>query len=365
MRESDASVDAPQTGVAIGAVETQADHEARNPFFRYLMHLGLPVSASLVLHALIVAFMAVKVFQIATRPEVEVGEWSGAVVEAADLSKSFNWNDQSKLETPPDDAFPESLDDVALPMRDLDVTSLSNADKPGPGAGDGNGLGLGDGSLSLLGQGSGAGDAGTGGFGSGLGGGGARIGQAGIWNLSVRANKIVYVVDFSGSIIVAVDDLRRELKRSVGALKPSQSFDVVLFYSSGGGPDAKVRTESFRPKLEPAEPTSKREFLAWIDKKAPSGETEPLEAMKRAIAMQPDAIFFFSDGFFDDKIVDEIERANKVAKARIYCLVFDEITLQHTGALPPRETEGARRLKRIAEANRGQVKIVTGNDVAR
>ena len=95
------------------------------------------------------------------------------------------------------------------------------------------------------------------------------------------------------------------------------------------------------------------------------GETEPLQAIQRALALQPEAIFFFSDGYFDDAIVDEIARANRPSQTRIFCLVFDELLLQDTSGLPRRETEGVRRLKRVAEGNRGQIKIVTGKDLAR
>jgi hypothetical protein len=347
------------------ARENLVDREARNPFFRYLMHLGLPLSVSLVIHVGVLAFLALKTFDVLTKPRIEVGEWEGTVVEAGELGSAFQWSDQNVLEAPADTPLGDALDSLTnLPaVSDFGLSDL-NAREVGTGIGDGTGLGLGDGPLSLLGTGSGAGEAGTGGFGSGLGGGGARIGQAGIWNLTIRANKIVYVVDFSGSIIVAVDDLKRELKRSVGRLAPSQSFDVIIFYSSGGGQDEKVRTESFKPKLQPADRETRLEFFQWIDRKAPMGVTEPLQAVKRALSLNPEVIFFFSDGWFDDSVVSEIERANRSARARIYCLVFDELLLQDTTGLP-RETEGARRLKRIAEANRGQVKIVTGKDLTR
>jgi len=124
-----------------------------------------------------------------------------------------------------------------------------------------------------------------------------------------------------------------------------------------------VRTESFRPKLEPADDATRRDFFAWIDQKVPRGVTEPLDAMKRALALQPDVIFFFSDGYFQDTIVDEIARANRASQARIYCLVFDELLLADTSGLPTHESEGARRLKRVSEANGGKVKIVTGQDL--
>jgi hypothetical protein len=343
--------------------EALADREARNPHLRWLVHVGLPLAVSVVVHLGLVAFLALKTFGALTRPGAELGQWRGSVVEAPNTASAFQWGEVSLPRPPaefPDAASLENL--TALPA--VDDTDLRALERPDQGAATGSGLGLGEGSLSLLGTGTGAGEPGSGGFGSGLGG-GTQLGQAGIWNLSIRANKIVYVVDFSGSIVVAVDELKRELKRSIGRLAPRQSFDVILFFSSGGGQDEKVRTESFKPKLEPADEATRREFFTWIDRKAPMGVTEPLDAMRRALALKPDAIFFFSDGYFQDSVVDEIQRANRSSQTRIFGLVFDELLLQDTSGLPRRETEGTRRLRQIAEASGGQVKIVTGKDLAR
>ena len=341
-----------------------ADREARNPHLRWLVHLALPVSVSLVLHLGVVGFLALKTFHVLTRRGIEVGEWQGSVVAAPDAGSAFQWSDMSLPRVPVEFPSPGSLENLTA-RPTISGTSLRELERSETdrGTGTGGGLGLGEGSLSLLGTGTGAGEPGSGGFGSGLGS-SAQLGQAGIWNLNIRANKIVYVDDFSGSIVVAADELKRELKRSIGRLKPAQSFDVILFYGFGGGADQKVRTESFRPKLEPADDATRREFFAWIDRKAPMGITEPLDAMKRALALAPDAIFFFSDGYFEDSVVDEIRRANLQSQTRIFCLVFDDLLLDDTSGLPP-DSAGARRLRRIAEGNGGKVKIVTGKDLAR
>jgi hypothetical protein len=121
----------------------------------------------------------------------------------------------------------------------------------------------------------------------------------------------------------------------------------------------------FKPKLEPASDDVRREFFEWIGKKAQQGDTEPLPAVKRALEMRPDVIFFLSDGLFDESVVGKIKEANNVARAKIYCLVFDEFYLYDTSGLPPKDREGSLRLKRIAEANGGKTTIVTGKDLSR
>ncbi len=346
--------------------ETLADREARVAALRWTLHIGLPLAISLVLHIVVITVLGWKTFDVAGRPRAAVGEYEATLTERFEdrFDEALDWSVSDMLPVPsdaPEVAEPDesgALDELAL-----SEFASEDATAGGLGLGAGEGLGLSDADLVLLGTGGGAGGAGTGGLGAGFGGGGGSVGQVGLWSLRVRADRVVYVVDFSGSIIVAVDDLKRELVRSVSRLAPGQLFDVIIFYSTGAGQDESLRTESFRPQLEPADERTRRAFFHWLADRVPRGRTEPLDAIQHALALGPDAIFFLSDGFFADRIVDDIERANRSVGARICCLVFDEILLQDTTGLP-RETEGVRRLKRIAEANGGKVKIVTGQDLA-
>jgi len=346
--------------------EAPPDRAQRNPVYRWMMHLGLPLGLSLILHAAIVGGASVYTFSVLARPTEEIGEYEAGLVPRLDerIDQAFRWDEQ---------VVPEAAE--VLPLQPWSLTEFSRVeplderalDSSGAGGGPGGGagageFGLGEGSLSLLGTGAGAAAPGAGGFGSGLGGRGGQLGQAGIWDLRVRANKIVYVVDFSGSIIVAVDDLKRELKRSIGRLSPAQSFNVILFYSETEGGRERFQADAFAPQLQPATEPVRRAFFQWLDQRAPRGGTDPLPAIKRALSLGPEAVFLFSDGLFEDSLVDEITRANSKVQARIMCLVFDEILLQETSRMP-RETDGARRMRRIAEQNRGGIKIVTGADL--
>ena len=348
-----------------GVFEAPPDRERRNAFYRWLVHLGLPFGLSLVIHAGVLTWAALYTFAVRGHASVEIGDYEAGLVESPEdrVGDAFRWGEQVLLETP--EVPPLETVDFADFSRVPTVTDLALEETArGTGTGDGEdvGLGLGEGRFGLLGTGGGAGEAGSGAFGSGLGGRGGGLGQAGVWDVRIRANKIVYVVDFSGSIIVAVDDLKRELKRSVGQLKPVQSFNVIVFYSEGTGGAGRFKSESFAPALRPVTADARREFFEWLDRKTPRGETEPLPSMKRALALRPEAIFFFSDGYFDEAVVEEVARANRGAGAKIICFVFDEILLGDASGLP-RETDGARRLRKIAEQNRGQVKIVTGKDL--
>ncbi len=345
------------------APETFADRVAKNAYFRAWVTLVAPLGLSVALHAVIFVLLAMKTFAWLAPAGLDVGDYSATLTEALGVSEGtgLDWYQPGGLA-----GLSEPIDESLGSLGGLDVPDdalrdLSRA--PGQGGGQTGGLGLGEGPLALLGTGGGAGPAESGGLGSGLGG-AARLGEGGMWGMRFRARKLVYVVDFSGSIIVAVDVLKRELKRSISGLKPDQSFNVILFYSAGGGVDERLRTEQFRPQLEPATDATRRAFFEWIDAKAPRGQTEPREAIQRALELEPEVILFHSDGFFDESVVPEIARLNR-RRVQVHCLVFDELLLKDASDLPPKASEGAERMKRIADQNRGQFKIVTGKDLRR
>lgn len=325
---------------------------------RWFVHVGLPLSASLTLHAGVLAALVYTSWHIAAPPSSTVEYHVGITAQAGPTGSGLEWSEETPLSVP--SAASSSASSVTHPTLSELARMPTDASPSSPAGG----FGMGSMSVSgILGLGGGAGDGGGAGLGAGFGSG--QVGQSvGVWNVSVPANSVAYVVDFSGSIIIAVDDLKRELKRSVGSLKPTQSFNVIVFYSVRVAGREQFRTESFGPQLIDGHPAAKRQLFEWIDTKAPSGSTEPLPAIRRAIAMRPEVIFFFSDGVFEDQVVTEIARANRAGKSRIHCMVFDESLLDAAGGATY-VTEGARRLQRIAEQNGGKTKIVNVTDLRR
>ncbi|MFQ5805642.1 MAG: hypothetical protein ACE5I3_04245 [Phycisphaerae bacterium] len=348
--------------------EPLADRELRNPYFRWLVHLGVPLTVSLLVHVLLFAGLALRSWQVFGGSGLDLAEYEVEIRDSSrsEFSDGLKWPGEHLLDlTEPDlaaDVDPFRFSEL---VDRSDLNELARREPSAlPGELGSGGFGIGEsGRSGVLGIGEGAGGGGGGGFGRGFGT-GSGLGKAGVWNVNASGNTFAYVVDFSGSIIVAVDDLKRELKRSIGKLTSRQLFAVFIFYSTGDQRAEHFKTEAFAPELQIGTPDAKRKFFAWIDRKAPMGSTQPLPAMKRALALKPDAVFFFSDGYFDDKVVAEIAKANKRSCAQIHCLVFDELLLQDTSGLP-RLTDGARRLKRIADQSGGKTKIVTGADLGR
>ena len=134
----------------------------------------------------------------------------------------------------------------------------------------------------------------------------------------------------------------------------------MIFYSD----EDRYRTESFAAELQPATHEVRERFFTWIDAKSPQGRTEPLAALRRAMRMEPEAIFLLSDGDFEDRVVTEVRSINH-AETKICCLVFDELLLQNMGDTPPTLNANARRLRQIAEDSGGWMMIVTAKELRR
>jgi len=327
-----------------------------------MMHVGVPMTVSLMIHLALILLLALQAWALVGDGSADQGFEVGITALDDPFDGALRWPGEENL-----DLANAEVAEEADPFRyerraDLNtlVQELSN---PAAETSTG-GFGLGDsGRSGILGVGSGSGSGGGSGLGPGFGT-GERGASAGVWNLRVAGRNFAYVIDFSGSIIVAVDDLKRELRRSIGRLRSEQNFDVFVFYSTGDQTREKFVTESYESKLVPATADHKRRFFEWLERQAPRGSTEPLAAMRRALSLKPDAVFFFSDGYFDEDVVDAVERANRPVGAQIHCLVFDEVLLQDMSE-HPRLTDGARRLKRISDASNGRLKVVTGADLAR
>ncbi len=117
-----------------------------------------------------------------------------------------------------------------------------------------------------------------------------------------RARSVVYVVDASGAMVTNFKWIKGELERSVAALSPTQKFQVVLFrdltLTGEGG-----TTELFSPAqasgdaaLLPATGPNKGALASWLNTVYPTGRSNPLDGLKRALELEPDVVFLLSRG---------------------------------------------------------------------
>ncbi len=161
---------------------------------------------------------------------------------------------------------------------------------------------------------------------------------------SVRGvRSVVYVVDRSGSMTETFVHVREELKRSVSSLRRSQKFHVI-FFSSGETIENPPRA------LVNAITGHRRDFFRFLDSVQPAGGTRPEQALRRALDLEPDLIYFLSDGIFDAAIPSKLADWNKGGRTRIFTIAY-------------LDQEGRKLLEQIAREHRGEFKFVTEYDL--
>ena len=174
-------------------------------------------------------------------------------------------------------------------------------------------------------------------------GGGADAGK-GFFGMKPEVNSTVFVVDCSGSMNLQHPSawktrfrrLKVELLRSISGMRPEQRFYIIFFN------DGPIRMPA--PTLQAAVPRNKRRFLEWMAKQKAVGQTDPRGAMKYALALQPDVIYFLTDGAFAFKMKRDLLN---IRQSRVAI---------HTFAFSNRTGEDV--MKQIAKQNGGKYHFV-------
>ncbi|MGQ0628584.1 MAG: hypothetical protein ACT4PL_10850, partial [Phycisphaerales bacterium] len=166
------------------------------------------------------------------------------------------------------------------------------------GAGSGDGIGVGDGS-------------------GGSGGGGAKF-----FGVEARGQRFVWVCDISGSMSerLKLSQLKVELERSLDGLLDTSQFMVFFFESD-------VVPLRGKQGWRDASSRNKNEAFAHLKELMARGGTNPIPAFVGAFSMKPrpDAIYFMTDGLFDQEVVDRISVMNKTGKkVPVHCLAFGD-----------------------------------------
>ncbi|MGA2500536.1 MAG: hypothetical protein ABSH20_22575 [Tepidisphaeraceae bacterium] len=121
-----------------------------------------------------------------------------------------------------------------------------------------------------------------------------------------RARKITYVVNMSVNL-ERFDDVRCELGRTIAALDPAQSFNIVLV----GGAKQQWLTRRF---LLPANSRNKELALKHIESYYVSGMYDCCDLFRDIFAQEPQVVYFLADGFIGAK--DQVRLCTELAKAR-------------------------------------------------
>lgn len=151
--------------------------------------------------------------------------------------------------------------------------------------------------------------------------GGGSVG-AEFFGIEARGNRFAYVVDLSGSMDGArLETLKRELLNSVEALPERAKFIVVTYNDSAailGG----------RTSWSPASSGAKRWLRVHAIDLGAIGGTHPATAFKllRRLGTAPDAVFFMTDGDFDEANRLEVLRIQRELGVPIHAVTLDSRT---------------------------------------
>jgi hypothetical protein len=325
----------------------------------------LPLFSSLVVHAAVIAVGIATAGVVVRQARVLHEEQVGAV--SSEFQAGMSGNDIARLANAAKGMpleLTRSVDaDAAADMRDMTKgDSLAGRLGSAGGGGDGeapalviglgsSGFGSGGGSGGGRGKGHGTGEGdGTGSAGFGLPAGSGYGSGGGLFISNRGARRVVFVCDATGTMINRFALLRMELARAIGQLQPVQSYNVVFFRDR----DAAAANKD---GLLLANNDNRRKTRQFLEEFSPSGQTNPLPALKLAFAQKPELVYFLTDGEFNNlvsyqEVVAEIARLNPGRKVRVNTISFGS-----------HDAEAEEVLKRIAQENGGMYKHVAEEDL--
>lgn len=159
-----------------------------------------------------------------------------------------------------------------------------------------------------------AGVAGLAGHGGGTGGGGAGLGPgASLFRDMRSARSYAFVVDASGSMQgLRMKVVLQQLNQSINALEDDQSFFVV-FFSDRAFPMCWPQTTT---QLIQATAVNRNYVLNWANGVEPDGGTKPHRALRMALELRPEVVFFLTDGSIPDT-TDRLAKRYRASQTRI------------------------------------------------
>jgi hypothetical protein len=160
-----------------------------------------------------------------------------------------------------------------------------------------------------------------------------------------NALHVVYVCDASESMRGRFDALKRQLLKSIDALKPVQEF-TVIFLADG-------QSVTMSDGTVPALVENKRRAAQFVNGFRPSGGADPVAGFRAAFATRPHFVYWVTSGDIGsgERVVDELHTLNRDMRVKV-----NTVALQAPG--------GAARglLGRIAEENGGRFRTIGPED---
>lgn len=170
--------------------------------------------------------------------------------------------------------------------------------------------------------------------------------QISLFNLSAPAQRVVYLLDISGSMWRRIDArtryevAREEVRRSIRSLPEHVEFNIIVFADRAEGMAPEPITANAQGKQQA------EDFLSRIP--TMSGLTDLVAGFNLAFTMHPDSVFLLTDGVAnlpDWKILEQVRHLQKQQETatRLYAV----------GMAPMQNNEGDQLLRKLTRAHGG------------
>jgi hypothetical protein len=132
--------------------------------------------------------------------------------------------------------------------------------------------------------------------------------KAKLFGLEGEGSRFVYVIDRSDSMNgyagKPMRNAKSELLQSLESLGPTHQFQIVFYNDT---PTAQGGSSARGPQLLRGDDRGKQSAARFVQEMAAAGGTNHLDALRLALAMGPDVLFFLTDGDLPKLSGSEIE----------------------------------------------------------
>ena len=355
-RSTDPAVAGGSGEVFVGQGDDQGPRHAAGFFNQPWVQDALPLAGSVFVHLAILGF-GVLAYVAYKQVATNVSREQVVIPQTSSLTKS---------KTPGGVPHPGLAAD---PMRDVAQDQVKSTDDQGfaadpgklvsdAGGGDTSGGGfLGPQSSSGRGHGFGSrpGAAGTAPWGvpgTGEGGMAAKSSLMGV--PGGNANDVIFLCDESGSMVSVFGQLKQELKRSISEMSVDENgamkFNIIFF--AEGKP-----VVLFDGGMQIATPDNKRKATEFVENQVSAGGTNPMPAIKEALAERPQLLYVLTDGFDQiadmSVVTDEFKRADADGHIHINCIFLQA----------DEDPKLVAALQEIAHIGKGEFKAILKKDM--
>ena len=129
--------------------------------------------------------------------------------------------------------------------------------------------------------------------------------QTRFFGVEAAGERFVFVVDNSTSMLDGgrLGRVHAELRRAIGQLKWPQAFYLIAF-------DSQTQAIPWGPFVT-AHSKDAQKVSGWLARLTQHDGTLPGPALRQAVGLKPDAVFFLTDGEFDTPGTEQIKAWNK------------------------------------------------------